>query len=193
LSDETTKQQDLILAERVGSGDREAFDELVAKHQSGVFRLARALTTSATLAEDVLQETFWAAWRHAGGFRGDASVRTWLFTIARNKAARAMRLHVGEPAQMSALTALGAEAGWGADPSPERVAEVSEQRRVLRQALDSLSEEDRAVIVLRDLEGLSGPEAAQVLELGLPTLKTRLHRARLRLMAAVRKGGSHGA
>ena len=190
---EAANLEDLSLLRRAGEGDREAFDRLVVNHQSEVVRLARALTSSPTLAEDVLQETFLAAWRHARDFRGDSAVRTWLFTIARNKAARALRLRAGEPADKVGLQELGAEAGWGEKPSPEQAAAASEQRRILYRALESLPEMERTVIVLRDLEGLSGPVAAEVLGLPLATLKTRLHRARLRLMAALRRGGSHGA
>ncbi len=161
----------------------------MASHQSAVFRLARALTSSEAMAEDVLQEAFVAAWRHADGFKGDSSVRTWLLAIARNKAARVQRPRAGEPTSTVPLEHLGADAGWGTDPSPEQAAALGERRDALLEAMESLSEADRAVLVLRDMEGLSGPEAAALLDVGLSALKTRLHRARLRLMAALRRGG----
>jgi RNA polymerase sigma-70 factor (ECF subfamily) len=75
---------------------------------------------------------------------------------------------------------------------PEALAGRLETQAMLERALASLGDEDREVIVLRDLEGLSGEETAQALGLSLPAMKSRLHRARLRLLAAVKGGGSHG-
>lgn len=114
-------------------------------------------------------------------------------TITRNAASRIHRRRVGEPKLHVPLHELGESAGWGASDDPEYLASQEERRALLQRALGTLSEEDRSVIVLRDLEGLAGPESAAVLGLPLPTMKTRLHRARLRLMAALRGGGVNGA
>jgi len=189
---EDTDLEDVEALGLAARGDREAFAKIVSRHQAAVYRLALALTPSASLAEDVLQETFISAYRHAASFRGESSVRTWLMTIARNAASRIYRRRVGEPMEHLSLHELGQEAGWGTTDDPERLVAASERRHALREALETLSEDDRAVIVLRDLEGLSGPEAADVLKLPLPTMKTRLHRARLRLMAALKRGGVNG-
>ena len=77
---------DIALAQRAAAGDREAFGELVTRHQAHVFRLAHLLMRNREAAEDVLQQTFLSAWRAIGSFRADASVRTWLLTIARHAA-----------------------------------------------------------------------------------------------------------
>ena len=144
-------------------------------------------------AEDALQETFLAAYRGAGGYRGEGRVRSWLLTIARNSAMRSVRAQPALEVDETGLDALGLEAGWGEPPDPERLAESSERRAALRSALAELSPEDRAVIVLHDLEGLSGPETAQVLGLPLAATKSRLHRARLRLLATLRRKGMRNA
>jgi len=186
-------QQDLSDLDAAARGGREAFTRVVERHQDAVFRLARALTSSEQEAEDVLQETFMSAYRHAATFRGEAAVRTWLLTIARRAAARQQRRRAGEPTDHEPLSELGVAAGWGADNDPEQQASDAERRRALGRALDALAPADSAVIVLRDLEGMTGPDAAEVLGITLPAVKTRLHRARLRLMAELREGGTHGA
>ncbi len=185
---------DLTLLARTAAGDRDAFDALVARHHGAVNRLARTLTRSTAAADDVTQETFLSAWRHAGGFQGTGSVRGWLLTIAHHAAGRHRRLRAGEPTDPLPLEDLGLAAGYGAEPAapgptPETGAAEAERRRALEAALGTLPEADREILVLRDLEGLTGPEAAEALGLTLAAMKTRLHRARLKLMAALRQGG----
>lgn len=177
------------LLQRTAAGERAAFDTFVARHQAAVFRFARAATESAAAAEDVLQEAFLAAWRAAGAFEGRSAARTWLLTIARNQAwhhrERAARLPVDDAA---ALPELGEAAGWGSQ-SPEEGALRSERRALLARALEALAPEDREVLVLRELEELTGEEAAAALGLSLAATKSRLHRARLRLAAELRRDG----
>jgi len=180
-------------------GDRGAFDALVRREQGAVLRYARTVTRDAAIAEEVFQETFLAAFRSAPTFRG-TSVRAWLFTILRHAAQRHGRRRSGEPAAFEELDALGAAAGWGdapcavLTPTPEQQALREERRRIVAAGLQKLSAADQEIVLLRDIEGLTGPEAAEVLGCTLHTAKTRLHRARLRLMAAVRAtlpGGDH--
>lgn len=177
------------LLSRAAAGERAAFDSFVTRHERAVFRFARAATESPAAAEDVLQETFLAAWRAAGSFEGRSAARTWLLTIARNQAwhhrERAARLSVDDGAE---LPELGEAAGWGAQ-SPEEGALRSERRALLARALAALAPEDREVLVLRDLEELTGEEAAAALGLSLAAVKSRLHRARLRLAAELRRDG----
>ncbi|MCB9780588.1 MAG: RNA polymerase sigma factor [Alphaproteobacteria bacterium] len=185
---------DRALLERAAAGDRAAFRAFVARHRGPVWRLLRATCGSEQSAEDALQETFLAVHRAAGSFQGDADARAWLFGIARRQAARTWRRRAGEPLaaepldDAQPLAALGASAGWGGDP--ERVVAAAEDRRRLQAALATLSSHDQEVIVLRDLEGLTGPEAAAALGIPLAAVKTRLHRARLRLMAALQAPGA---
>ena len=175
---------DAALLAEAASGDREAFDELVRRHRDAVYRWTRSITGRDDAAEDVLQETFLAAFRHAGSFEGRSSVRTWLLTIARNQARRRHRRPEPQPETEPSLERLGLAAGWGSEPTdPEGETSRAEQLERLTAALGRLREEDRQVLVARDLEGLSGPETAALLDISLPAMKAQLHRARLRLVA----------
>ncbi len=180
---------DAQLIGRSAAGDRAAFDDLVRRHQAVIFRFARAVTDTAAQAEDVLQETFLAAFRSAGTYRGEAPVRSWLLAIARNKARRLGRPRAGAPDHFEPLDVLGQRAGWGSEDDPEAAAIDVQRREHLAAVLDQLSPEDREVLVLRDLEGLAGVEVASMLGVGLAAMKSRLHRARLRFAAALREGG----
>lgn len=179
---------DAELLSRVARGDRAAFACLVRRHSAPVLRFARSLVDAGS-AEDVLQETFLAAYRKADTFRGAESARAWLLAIARNAARRLHRRPSPVLADEEALAELGARAGWGQTPSPLAAAEGAELRERLAAALERLAPADREAIVLRDLEGLTTAETAQVLGIRPGAVKTRLHRARLRLMGALRAGG----
>lgn len=182
---------DAQLLGRTAAGDRTAFDDLVRRHQAVIFRFARAVTATSEQAEDVLQETFLAAFRSAGTYRGEAPVRSWLLAIARNKARRLGRPRAGQPDHFEPLDVLGQRAGWGADDDPEAVAIDDQRRERLAAVLDRLNPEDREVLVLRDLEDLPGAEVASMLGVGLAAMKSRLHRARLRFAAEARAGGGY--
>ena len=175
---------DRDLITRVSEGDRRAFELLIERHGAAVLRLATALSDPAT-AEDAMQQTFLNVYQNAARFRGDASVRTWLLTITRNTAFRLHGKTRREELVEEPLMQLGLDAGWGSD-DPEAIAIAAERKGALRKALSLLSAEDREVLILRDLEGLRGAEAAEVLGIGERALKSRLHRARLRLAVALR-------
>ena len=188
---DASASDDASLLARTADGDRHAFGALVARHQDAVFRWARTFTSSDAAAEDVLQETFLAAFRYARSFEGRSSVKTWLMTIARNHARRSHRKPDEAIQSEPTLERLGLAAGWGAsrEGDPERAASASE----LRAALDRLAADDREILVARELEGLTGPETAELLGISLAAAKARLHRARLRLVAELRKGDQpHG-
>jgi RNA polymerase sigma-70 factor, ECF subfamily len=183
---------DVALLARVVAGDRDAFESLVTRHQGAVFRFARTITRTREDAEDVLQETFLAAYKSAVGFRGEASVRTWLLIIARNAAFRiGRRTTATSQIEDSELWDLGLRAGWGQD-DPESLAVKAQRRDLLQSALDSLEASSREIIVLRDLEGMSGEETARVLGVSVEGMKSRLHRARLKLAGELRQGGGYG-
>ena len=175
---------DRDLITRVSEGDRRAFELLIERHAAAVLRLATALSDPAT-AEDAMQQTFLNVYQNAARFRGDASVRTWLLTITRNTAFRLHGKTRREELVEEPLMQLGLDAGWGSD-DPEAIALAAARKGALRKALSLLSAEDREVLILRDLEGLRGAEAAEVLGIGERALKSRLHRARLRLAVALR-------
>lgn len=177
----------------VGRGDRAAFTALVEAEQDGLWRAILLLSPSAERAEEALQETLLAAWSGAASWSGEAPPRAWLLGIARRQAARTWRRRVGEPAfslplegePAEALATLGAAAGWGRDLDGAAWQRALDDHQLLWRGLAALSEADRALLVLRDVEQRSGAEVAAALELPLPALKSRLHRARLRLMAAI--------
>lgn len=143
------------------------------------------------VAEDALQEVFVGVWRGARGWRGEHSGRVWLYALARRQAARTWRRRVGEPADPEPVDMLAHQAGFAADRDPEALVGAMEDVERLHRALGRLSDVDREVLTLRDLEGLTGPEVATLLELDLAAVKTRLHRARLRLLAELH-GESRG-
>jgi RNA polymerase sigma-70 factor (ECF subfamily) len=185
------RPSDSALLDRTYRGDRDAFSDFVERHQEAVFRYLCARIGSHADCEDILQETFLAAFRGAGSFRGDASARAWVLGIARNCSRRHFRKRVGEPDNLLSMEDLGLQAGWGGPPFPESFLETLARRDVLEKALSRLSPEEREVLVLRELEGLSGEETARVMDLSLGAMKSRLHRARLSL-ASVLVGGDHG-
>lgn len=186
------QRDDLSLLRAAEDGDEAAFAALVERYEGPIYRFGRSLVRTDADAEDVLQESFLSVWRtvRGGGARkqGDSSVRSWLFTIARHAAYRKGRRRAGEPAQHESLERMGSAAGWGHHEDPERLAAALESRELLGTALAALPDESREVIVLRDVEGLTGPEAAEVLGIELGAVKSRLHRARLALRAALREG-----
>jgi RNA polymerase sigma-70 factor (ECF subfamily) len=177
---------DVDLIGRTAAGDRAAFSQLVARHQRAIYRMARAMTGNDAAAEDVLQETFLAALRGAAGYRGPAPVLAWLRTITRHAVYRLGRRANQVAVPDDTLELLGQAAGWGADDVAV-AAERAESHALLRRALAELDPADREILVLRDLEGLPGDEVAATLGLTLPAEKSRLHRARLRLAAGLRR------
>lgn len=158
------------------------------RHAEAVYRFLVSLGAPPDDAEDALQECFVSAWRSAGAYRGDGAARGWLFTMARNALRRQHRRRTGEPAQMESLEQLGANAGWGSTDDFRPRFEAEDE---LLWALERLPLEEREAVTLRDLEGLSGEEAAATLGVSVAAMKSRLHRGRLRLMAVLRAEGVH--
>lgn len=181
---------DEALLKGAARGDRSAFDRFMEGHAAQVLRFITLHVRDPDGAEDVLQETFLAAWRGASAFRGPGSARPWLLSIARRAAIRHGRRRAGEPQEPASLDevplgVLAREAGWGDDPArEERRLEVKE---LVEAGFSALAPEDREILLLRDLEGFSGEETAALLDLSLPAVKSRLHRARLRFMTRIRE------
>ncbi len=175
--------------QQTAEGDEAAFRRLVEATRGAVWRMVRSLTADDARAEDALQETYVAVWRSAGSFRGERPARAWIYGIARRQAARTWRRRAGEPAVPVPLHELGAQAGWGRDP--EQLTAALEDREHLWAALSRLPVNDREILSLVDLEGLTGPEAGRSLGLTANAARVRLHRARLRLMAVLTEGAAH--
>lgn len=184
---------DAGLLRRSAAGDADAFETFMLAHRDAVWRLLRALLGETADAEDAFQEAFVAAWRSAHAFRGDADARAWILTIARHAAARLRRRRAGEPGRFESLDVLARRAGWGGADAPDlRVERIDDAER-LHRALDTLAPDDREVIVLRDLEDIDGDHVAAMLGITTAAMKSRLHRARLRLAAALREELAHGS
>jgi RNA polymerase sigma-70 factor, ECF subfamily len=179
---------DSDLLSQSASGDAQAFEAFVLRHRGAVWRFARSLSRDAALAEDALQEAFLAAWRNAASFHGEGPALAWMLAITRHAVYRQHRVRVGEPVRMESLAELGEAAGWGADPDPLEVLVAQDE---VRRALDRMGVEDRELLLLREVEGLTNEACADLLGIGLPALKSRLHRARLRFVAHF-QGERHG-
>ncbi len=155
---------------RARQGDLGAFEDLVRMYQADVWRFAYHFTRDRALAEDVTQEAFLRAFRFLGGFRGDSKFTSWLFRIARNCAMDALR------ARKSTL----------AKEHPQPIGPPDPQARIeLETALSSVSQEHREPFLLIEVFGLSYQEAADVLNVRVGTVKSRMHRARQAMMSAL--------
>lgn len=179
--------EELELTRQAAAGDKEASRRLVAAHQAAVYRYALALVRHRQDAEDVLQEVFLSFLKHAHGFRGDSSLRTWLLTITRHTAFRLRKTTARRQEEHVDLEQLGLAAGWGS-ANPERAAMSAEDHNRLKRALGAIGADDREILILCDLEEIPVREAAEAVGVTLAAAKSRLHRARLRLAASLRQG-----
>ncbi len=183
---------DIALATEAKQGDKGAFTQLVNRYAQRVFRVARHITKNDQDAEDVLQDTFLKAYSRLGQFEGNAKFYTWIVRVAVNEAL--MRIRRGKNRVTVSLD-QELETSDGAiqrelpaeTESPEESLSRTELRESLTQAIDSLSEIYRPVFVLRDVEGLSTEETAEMLNISLPAVKSRLLRARLQLRQKLRR------
>jgi RNA polymerase sigma-70 factor, ECF subfamily len=173
-----------VLVARAQAGDMGAFEDLVMTYADRLFAVLLRMLGDRSEAEDVAQEVILRAWRGIGGFRGNSSFFTWLYRIAINEANRSLQKTARRPLTVPVETgALQIPADDRDEPS--RRAEQQELRTALASALASLPPDYRAAIVLRDIEGLSTREAADIAGIGQAAFKSRLHQARLRVRAAV--------
>ena len=167
-----------------GAGDTAAAASFIRRHQARVYGLALSIVIDPALAEDVSQEAFTRAWRHAATYdarRG--SVPTWLLTITRNLAIDALRLRRSVPVDPTTLAAMDLKA-TGLDSEPGRSAELADQTLRLRSALAGLPEEQRRALVLAGLMGRTAQEISDGEHIPLGTAKTRI-RAAMRKMRMV--------
>jgi RNA polymerase sigma-70 factor, ECF subfamily len=184
--------EDSVLVERVREGNREAFSELVERHARKIFRLARHITKNDDDASDVLQDAFLKAYSRLEQFHGDAQFYTWLVRIAVNEALMRLRKRRGDRTvslDQDVETDDGAMRREVPDEGedPEQAYGREETRRILERAIDSLADTYRSVFVLRDVEGFSTEETAEMLDLSISAVKSRLLRARLQLRDKLRR------
>ncbi len=152
---------------------------LIEQHAEAVFRVANGILRNPSLAEDAVQETMIKAWQSLPRFRGDASLRSWVLAIAHNTSIsmlRRRRERVMDPLDLP-------DRPGGIDPA--RTSTALADLAVLKEALGRLDELSRSVVVLREVEGLSYQEIADALGVPVPTVKTRLLRARRALQVAL--------
>lgn len=187
---------ELELANRAKQGDHAAFTELVNRYGRKIFRLARHITQNEQDAEDVLQETFLKAYSRLDQFQGNSKFYTWLVRIGVNESLMRLRRRKGSHT-VSLDDEL--ETGDGSIPrdiaseesDPEESYGREELRESLERAIDGLAESYRAVFLLRDVEGFSTEETAQMLGLSVSAVKSRLLRARIQLRNKLRRRIGH--
>jgi len=183
----SSSQEDSRLVARCQDGDLEAFNQLVLKYQDRVLDTVYRMVGSLEDAEDLAQECFVRAFQAIGEFRGQSSFYTWLFRIAvngalsqRRRAARRRRHVAGRYETPEDLGPAAVDAGAA---EPIDGVEQEEQRAAVIGALRRLDPEQRAVIVLKDIEGADYAQMAEILQCPRGTVKSRLHRARQALKA----------
>jgi RNA polymerase sigma-70 factor (ECF subfamily) len=164
-------------------GDTAAFGALVRRYQDRLYNTVFRLVDNAEDAHDVVQEAFLNAYQSLDGFKGDSLFFTWLYRIAMNTAIslkRKQRAVVSIDAHRNGETAIEP-----LDPSdlsrPGHALEQAEQERRIRKALSQLSSEHRAVLIMKDMEGQKYEAMAEVLQVPIGTIRSRLHRARVEL------------
>lgn len=181
---------DAALVERVRAGDEAAVRALVRRHNRRLFRVARGILRDDGEAEDVVQETYFRAFAHLARFRGEAGFATWLTRIALNEALGRLRRRRPEENGAGMAEAVADDpriVAFPAPPSPTPEAEAgrSQARALLEPLIDELPPAFRVVVILRDVEGMTTAEVATHLGIRAETAKTRLHRGRRLLRAAL--------
>jgi RNA polymerase sigma-70 factor (ECF subfamily) len=178
IAPSSVHELDLQLVERYRVGDGRAFDEVYTRYEAMVYNLALRLSGSADEAADLTQEIFLRICRHLGSFSGRSALKTWVYRVALNHCReRLSRLRprwqsIGEPGESGALTL--------ADPArgPEDLAVAAEEGRRVSGALAKLQPAFREAVILRDIEGLSYQEIAEVLRVRVGTVRSRIARGR---------------
>jgi len=174
------------LIERSKRGDITAFDQLVRTYEKSVYNTAYRLSGSYDDASDIAQEAFVRAWNNLKSFRGDSAFSTWLYRIVTNVFLDDRKRKRARPQRsLDEVIALDesnvARQFEDSTPGPDEIAEGSERRTALERAIHTLPEAQRAVIVLYHSQGLSYDEIAEITNLPMGTVKSKLNRARLAL------------
>ena len=172
------------LVERSQAGDRHAFEELVRRHADRLYAVVLRFVADVDEAEEVTQETFLRAWRSIDKFELRSRFFTWLYRIGINEAKRRAERRP-PPGTVSSIEDTPIEDAPDWSEVPELRAEQGQLRSVLEDAVRALPIEYRAPLILRDVEGLSTQQAAEVMELRQAAFKSRLHRARLAVRRAI--------
>ncbi len=189
-----TREQEAQIVQRVLQGDVNAFEKLVLEYEKSVYAITQRMTGNAEDAADMTQETFIKAYNSLSSFRGDSKFSVWLYRIATNVCLDFLRSRSRKP-----TVSLSVEDDDGEEveldiadesQSPERLLERGLTRDAVRRGLDALSPEYRQILLLREIQGLSYEEIADVLTLEVGTVKSRIFRARKRLCAFLLADGN---
>jgi RNA polymerase sigma-70 factor (ECF subfamily) len=181
VSEDPVQRRDLILLERARSGDLDAFNDLVELYQDQLFALVVRMVPDRDQASDAVQEAFFSAFRNMHTFRG-GSVKAWLNRICVNAAMDTQRAKKRRPVQpYPELEDDSWQPPAGVEADPERTAVLAERTRELNAALSLITDDQRAAIVLYDVEGYDYAEIAEMTGVSLGTVKSRIHRGRLAL------------
>ncbi len=177
------ENQDERLIFASARGDLDSFNQLVTRHERSVLNLCWRMLGTLPEAEDASQDTFIKAWTNAKSFKGGA-VRPWLLRIATNTCYDVLRSKGRKPTGSLDALEFESEPGWStqSDPvDPVRFAETGDLSRMLETALAPIPDEHRLAVTLCDIQGLQLAEAAEVMEISLGTVKSRLFRGRAKL------------
>jgi RNA polymerase sigma-70 factor (ECF subfamily) len=178
-----TAEESLFVA-RLKANDDLAYDELVRTYNASIFHVAYRMLNDSAEASDVVQEIFLKVFRNIGGFKGEAALKTWVFRIALSEILNRLRWWKRRY-RFSTVSLDDPPNGNGnglhvadSKPTPAEILESKEQEMAIQQALSKLSSDHRSIVVLRDIEGFSYSEIAEVLGISIGTVKSRLARAR---------------
>lgn len=175
------------LIERASGGDPAAFNTLMAAHEKRMYAVALRMFANREDAQDCLQEAMLRIYRSIGNFKGQSSFATWVYRITMNSCLDELRRKKNK--QSTSLDGL-LDQGWApADEgaAPEKHAMRSELRRELKRAIHELPEDMRSAVILRDVQGFSYEEIAQVLNVNVGTVKSRISRAREKLRGKLKE------
>ena len=180
------RESNQVLVERVKAGDKKAFDLLVSKYHQRVIRLISRLVRNPAEVEDIAQEAFIKAYRSIGQFRGDSAFYTWLYRIAVNSAKNALMASNRRPIPMSDLMKSDENEEGEAWPvesaidfqTPEALLASRQVAQTVDAAIQSLAEDLRTAIMLREIEGLTYEEIAEAMNCPIGTVRSRIFRAR---------------
>ncbi|HSP97656.1 MAG TPA: sigma-70 family RNA polymerase sigma factor [Candidatus Dormibacteraeota bacterium] len=178
---EDGERSDDALLSAARQGDRPALEALLGRYQARIYRYGLRMCGDPEDAKDVLQETMLAMARRVGALQAAGALPTWLYTVARSFCLKRRRGHGAAPTR--SLDDAGASGLQVADPArgPEDRVAGRQLESVLAAAIAELNPAQRDVLILRDVEGLSAPQVAEVLGIGVKAVKSRLHRGRVAL------------
>jgi RNA polymerase sigma-70 factor (ECF subfamily) len=172
--------EDEQLIRQTLAGESSAFESLIGKYQNRLFHSMTQLLRNSTDAEDIVQESFIRAFTKLNTFRGGSQFYTWLYRIAHNAAISQIRKRKPTESLDQEVDGMGKQIA-GCHETPSHRLEQQEQNQRLSDALDRLKEEQRSVLVLREMDGLDYDAIAEILDVPVGTVRSRLHRARTQL------------